>query len=72
MDEVLGDARLYLFDDREIEMYVENFDGFEGEGEIMSQFGLEIKDEMTVTVSSRRFTSTFILTKILLAQERAT
>ena len=28
-------------------MYVENYDGFEGEGEIMSQFGLEIKDEIT-------------------------
>ena len=40
-------------------MYVENFDGFEGEGEIMSQFGLQIKDEMTVTVSSRRFTNIY-------------
>ena len=60
LDDTLGDAKNVSFTDaREIEMYVENFDGFEGEGEIMSQFGLEIKDEMTVTVSSRRFTSTF-------------
>ena len=59
-DEVLGDANLPLFEDaREIEMYVENFDGFEGEGEVMSQFGLQIKDELTVTVSSRRFGTVF-------------
>ena len=60
LDDTLGDAGNTSFSDaREIEMYIENFDGFEGEGEIMSQIGLEIKDEMTVTVSSRRFKSTF-------------
>ena len=41
-------------------MYVENFEGFEGEGEIMGQFGLEIKDEMVVTFQRRFTTSLFI------------
>ena len=37
----------------------------------MSQFGLEIKDEMTVTVSSRGLLQ-HLKTKISLAQERVT
>jgi hypothetical protein len=38
-----------------IEMYVKNVNGFEGEGDFLSKFGLEIRDEMTLTVSQRRF-----------------
>jgi hypothetical protein len=38
-----------------IEMYVKNVDGFEGDGDFMSKFGLEMRDEMTLTVSRRRF-----------------
>ena len=41
-----------------IEMYLENVTGMEGEGDFMSKFGLEIKDEVTLLVSRRRFTST--------------
>lgn len=59
-DKIFGEDRTPKFEDgREIEMYVETYDGFEGEGEIVSQFGLEIRDEMTVTVSRRRFQSEF-------------
>jgi hypothetical protein len=38
-----------------IEMYLENVTGMEGEGEFISKFGLEIRDEMTLLVSRRRF-----------------
>ena len=38
-----------------LEMYVENVMGMEGEGDFMSKFGLEIRDEMTLLVSRRRF-----------------
>ena len=31
-----------------LEMYLENIQGFEGEGDFMSKFGLEIRDGMTV------------------------
>jgi len=40
-----------------IEMYVKNVEGFEGEGDFLSRFGLEIRDQITFTVSQRRFDS---------------
>jgi hypothetical protein len=36
-------------------MYIKNVDGFEGEGDFMSKFGLEIRDRITFTVSRRSF-----------------
>ena len=36
-------------------MYFENVDGFEGEADIMSKFGLQIDDQGTFVVSRRRF-----------------
>jgi hypothetical protein len=41
-----------------IEMYMENVTGMEGEGDFMSKFGLEIRDEVTLLVSRRRFSAT--------------
>ena len=41
-----------------IEMYLEDVSGMEGEGDFMSKFGLEIRDEMTVLMSRRRFAFT--------------
>jgi len=41
-----------------IEMYLENIQGFEGEGDFVSKFGLEIRDEITLLVSRRRFVAT--------------
>ena len=38
-----------------IEMYIKNTEGFDGDGDFLSKFGLEIRDEMTLTVSQRRF-----------------
>ena len=38
-----------------IEMYVKNVEGFEGEGDFMQQFGLEVRDQMTLTVARKRF-----------------
>ena len=38
-----------------IEMYLENVTGMEGEGEFISKFGFEIRDEVTLLVSRRRF-----------------
>ena len=34
-----------------IEMYVKNVDSFEGEGDFLSKFGLQIRDSMTMTVA---------------------
>lgn len=38
-----------------IEMYLEDVTGMEGEGDFISKFGLEIRDEMTMLMSRRRF-----------------
>ena len=59
-DEVFGEDRLPKFENgRELEMYVDSYEGYEGEGELMTQFGLEIRDEITLTVSRKRFLETF-------------
>jgi len=39
----------------QVEMYLENVTGMEGEGDFMSKFGLEIRDELQLLVSRRRF-----------------
>lgn len=41
-----------------IEMYLENVTGMEGEGDFISKFGLEIRDEISLLVSRRRFAAT--------------
>ena len=41
-----------------IELYMENITGMDGEGDFISKFGLEIRDEVTLLVSRRRFKST--------------
>jgi hypothetical protein len=35
------------------EMYIKNVDGFEGEGDFLSKFGLQIRDSITFTTSIR-------------------
>ena len=39
----------------QIEMYLENVDGFGGDGQLISKFGLEIRDTATFVVSRRRW-----------------
>ena len=38
-----------------IEMYVKSVDGFEGEGDFVSRFGLEIRDQVVFSEARRRF-----------------
>ena len=38
-----------------LEMYLENVDGFGGDGELLTKFGLEIRDTATFIVSRRRW-----------------
>ena len=39
----------------EFEAYVKSMEGFEGEGDFLSKFGLEIRDTLTLTVANRTF-----------------
>ena len=41
-----------------IEMYLENVSGMDGEGDFISKFGLEIRDEVSMLVSRLRFKAT--------------
>ena len=55
-DSIFGEDRLSQFKDaRTIEMYIKSVDGFEGEGTFVSNFGLEVRDQITFTVARRRF-----------------
>lgn len=38
-----------------IEMYIKSVDGFQGDGDFMSKFGLEIRDRVTFTMARRIF-----------------
>lgn len=55
-DEILNEALESRFNDFiEIEMYLETVSGFEGDGELFSKFGLEIRNEIKLLVSKMRF-----------------
>ena len=58
-DELFGEDALSRFDDAYgIEMWMETQEGYEGEKELISRFGLEIRDETTFVVSRRRWDNT--------------
>ena len=42
-------------DNFSIEAYVNTFDGYGGAGDIMTKFGMSLKDELIVTISKERF-----------------
>lgn len=41
-----------------VEMYIENTEGYDGEGDLFTKFGIEIRDQATFIVSKRRWTQT--------------
>lgn len=56
IDDLLNEDDLPVFNDAYmIEMYIKNVDGFEGEGDFLSKFGLQIRDSITFTVAIRKF-----------------
>ena len=55
-DNIFGEDSLNKFSAAYmIEMYVEDVQGFAGEGDLIGKFGLEIRDQVTFVVSKRRF-----------------
>jgi len=55
-DSIFGEDISSSFEDAYlIEMYIDNTDGYEGEKELMSKFGLDIQDDATFTVARRRW-----------------
>jgi len=59
VDYIFGEDTLKQYVDAyPLEMYLENVTGMEGEGDFISKFGLEIRDEVQLLVSRRRFAAT--------------
>lgn len=56
IDEIWGEAEQEEFTNSfMIEMYLNNVEGFEGQGDLMSKFGVEIRDQATFWVARKRF-----------------
>ena len=56
-DTLMGDDNTASYNSAHtIEMYIKSIDGFEGEGDFISKFGIQIKDQITFTVARRRWT----------------
>ena len=55
-DTILNETIQSKFGDAfRIEMYVSNVDGFEGDGQFISKFGLEIRDQVKLVVARKRW-----------------
>jgi hypothetical protein len=58
-DRIFGDDIPSRFNSSyRLEMYIENIEGFDGEGDLFTRFGVEIRDEATFIVARRRWTQT--------------
>jgi hypothetical protein len=55
-DTILGeDVQSSYNSSHKLEMYIENVDGFDGEGDLFTKFGVEIRDEATFIVARSRW-----------------
>ena len=54
-DEILNEDYSRYESSHIIEMYIANTEGFEGEGNLLSKFGIEIRDQATFIVSKMQF-----------------
>jgi len=53
---IIREVTASKFDDNfSIEAYVSNYDGYTGSGDILSKFGMNLKDELTLIISKERF-----------------
>ena len=53
-DSLLGEDPSSKFDDAyQVEMYIENTEGFEGEGDLLTKFGVELRDQCTFVLAKR-------------------
>lgn len=53
-DSILNeDVQSRFGDAYQVEMYLENTEGFEGEGDLMSKFGVQVRDQATFIISLR-------------------
>ena len=55
-DTILNEIESSKFDDNyTIEAYVNTYEGYSGAGDILTKFGMSLRDELTITISKERF-----------------
>ena len=55
-DTILNEVETSKFDDNyTIEAYVNTYEGHSGAGDILTKFGMSLRDELTITISKERF-----------------
>ena len=53
---IIEEVQTSKFDDNySIEAYVNNFDGYSGAGDVLTKFGVSVRDELILTISKERF-----------------
>lgn len=58
-DKVFGDDVPSRFGSAyKVEMYIENIEGFDGEGDLFTKFGVQIRDQASFVVARKRWTQT--------------
>ena len=70
-DTLFGEDASSSFNDAYIiEMYLDNIEGYEGQKEMMTRFGVDMQDEATFVVSKRRFEQLISLDANLIVSTR--
>ena len=58
-DDILNEDPLSTYNDSyQVEMYIKNVEGFEGEGDFLSKFNIQIRDEITFTIARKVYQET--------------
>ena len=58
-DEIYNEDALSQYNDAyQVEMYIKNVEGFEGEGDFLSKFNIQIRDEITFTIARKVYEET--------------
>jgi hypothetical protein len=53
---IIREVQSSKFDDNyAIEAYINNYDGYNGQGDILTKFGVSLKDELSLVISKERF-----------------
>lgn len=56
IDNILKEVQTSKFDDSfSIEAYVNNYEGYSGSGDILTKFGMSLRDELNLIISKERF-----------------
>ena len=56
LDKIFGEGKRVNYKNAvPIEMYIDSVSGFEGQGDVATKFGIEVRDNVTLTLSKKRF-----------------